>query len=278
MITVAVMLAMSLLSWLVLHGLLRGFQWYEHLFQRQALQGLAELFLFIEAGQVWLASVVFSMLVAGALMLFTGSVVLAVLGGLAMLLLPPWGLHWVRKRRLWQIEQQLPDFALALASALRAGSSLQYALRHVSELSPPPLAQELALLYREQRLGLSFDSVLQMWAQRLPAEGIRLLVSALRVSIHSGGSLAETLERLAITLRTRQQLQGRILALTAQGRLQAGVMVALPLLLAGVLTWLSPESMQPLWTTPTGWMVLLLIIFLESLGLFFIRKIINIAV
>src|SRR5699024_4415796 len=122
------------------------------------------------------------------------------------------------------------------------------------------------------------DDGLKMWAQRLPIEGVRLLVSALRVSMHSGGSLAETLERLADTLRMRLQLQGRVRALTAQGRLQAGVMVALPLLLAAVLTWLSPDAMQALWTTPMGWGVLILIVFLEGLGLFCIRKIINIAI
>ncbi len=278
MSTLAVMLAVSLLCWLVLQSLLHVFQWYEHMFQRKTLQGLTELFLFIETGQVWAASLVFALLVAGIVLLLSGSVILAIVGGVIALLLPPWLLHWVRKRRLLRLEQQLPDFALALASALRAGSGLQNALRHVGELSPAPLAQELALLSREQRLGLSFDDGLKMWAQRLPIEGVRLLVSALRVSMHSGGSLAETLERLADTLRMRLQLQGRVRALTAQGRLQAGVMVALPLLLAAVLTWLSPDAMQALWTTPMGWGVLILIVFLEGLGLFFIRKIINIAI
>ena len=103
-----------------------------------------------------------------------------------------------------------------------------------------------------------------------------LLVAALRVASQTGGNLAEALESIAETLRARLQLQARIRALTAQGRLQAWIVGFLPLFLALVLDRLEPESMALLWHTPLGWAVLAVVLVLETAGVLMIRRIVNI--
>ena len=112
----------------------------------------------------------------------------------------------------------------------------------------------------------------------MPGEGTQLLVSALIIALHTGGNLAETLERIGHTLRARLHLLGRIDALTAQGRMQAWVMAGLPVFLGLVLTALEPDAMQVLWHTPLGWGVLTLVGVLEISGIFLIRKIVRIQV
>ena len=83
---------------------------------------------------------------------------------------------------------------------------------------------------------------------------------------------------MSVTLRARLHLQGRIQALTAQGRMQAWVVACLPPLLALVLDRLEPEAMAALWHTPLGWSVLAAIVVLESLGIYLIRRIVAIDV
>src|SRR3546814_14390565 len=81
-------------------------------------------------------------------------------------------------------------------------------------------------------MGVAFDDSRSGLYRRVPTEGAGLVVSSLKIAVQSGGNLAETLERIAATLRSRLHLLGRIRALTSQGPLQAWIMVCLPLLLA----------------------------------------------
>jgi tight adherence protein B len=93
-----------------------------------------------------------------------------------------------------------------------------------------------------------------------------------------GGNLAEVLERLAQTLRSKAVMEGKIKALTAQGKLQGIVVGMLPIFMAVVLNYLEPEAMAPLFTTWYGWVVVGVISVLLIVGGIFIRKIVSIDV
>lgn len=133
-------------------------------------------------------------------------------------------------------------------------------------------------MLREQRMGVSFEQALHNLHARMPGEGAGLVVSSLNIALHNGGNLAETLERIAMTLRARTRLRARVDALTSQGRLQAWIMACLPLALALVLDQLDPETMALLWHTPTGWAVLAVVALLEVAGIMLIRRIVDIQV
>jgi tight adherence protein B len=180
-------------------------------------------------------------------------------------------------RRLRRLEHQLPEWLLALAGAIQSGSGLLQAVRHIGAQAPVPLGQELGLLLRELRMGLSFDQALVNLATRIPTESISLCVSSLRIATQTGGSLGPLLADLAGTLRARHILDGKVAALTSQGRLQAWIMAALPLLLAGVLAAIDPQAMAA-FDTPWGWAVIALVIMLDALGLWLIRRIVAIKV
>jgi tight adherence protein B len=140
----------------------------------------------------------------------------------------------------------------------------------------PPLSQEFELFLREQRLGVAFEQALDNLEGRIPLEDMALFGSAMRVSRETGGNLAETLERLADTLRQKLTIEGKIRALTAQGKLQGIIVGLLPFALMFVLIKMEPEAMSKLFTTWYGLAVIGFIVVMEIVGGLIIKKIVTI--
>lgn len=268
----------ALATWVALQRAQHEYARYRARFRHQAERGLADFFLFLDPAQLWLATLAFAG-AAGVLLFAVGlPFSLAALVAAACLAMPRVALGWARRRRLARIDAQLPDFLLALAGALRSGLGLQSGLRLVVQHTSPPIAHELHLLLKQQRLGLTFDDALDALQRRVDTEAVGLVVAAIKVAGQTGGSLAETLERISATLRTRHQLLGRIRALTAQGRMQAWIMAALPVILAVALHAIDPASMSLLWRTAQGWALMGLIGVLEVAGIMLVRRIVRIDV
>ncbi len=203
--------------------------------------------------------------------LLVGAIVLA-----AMLAFPFVMLNILKKRRLALFEKQLPDAIDLMAGSLRSGSSLVGALALIAEEFPKPLSDEIGLMVREQKLGVSMDESLQNFARRMPYNSVILTTSVIRTSIETGGELSDALKNIAKTLRNIEQAEGKIRALTAQGKMQAWVVGLMPVLLIIVLSKMEPAAMSQLWSTNIGYMALAAIIIFEVLGILFIRKIVSI--
>lgn len=275
---ISVVIAVVVLSWFLQKYASQAYGRYRNAFKKEATIRLGEFFLFLDPAQLWFANLIVCGFIFALVYLVSGSVWLSMVTGALILLAPQYSINLLKRRRLQHFDEQLPDLLQALAGALRAGSSVQSALRHIVAQSPVPLAQEFGLMLREQRMGVSLEQALANLYRRMPTEGTGLVVSSLKIAAQSGGSLAETLERIAVTLRARLHLMGRVQALTSQGRMQAWVMACLPFVLGMVLNHLDPDSMQVLWQTPLGWTVLAVIVGLELTGIVFIRRIVNIQV
>lgn len=281
MMTLATLLTIGLvagLSWFVLDRLVRAYREYESRLKDEARAQMDEFFLFLDPAQLWLVLTLSCGLLGACVFWLSGQWWLAVGVAAVGLLAPRMVIQWIRQRRRHRFDQQLPELLQALAGALRAGSGMQRALRHIVMQSAPPLSQEFGLLLREQRMGVSFAQALSHLHQRLPTQSCSLVVSALSIAAQSGGSLAETLEGIAHTLRARHHWMGRIQALTAQGRMQSWIMAGLPGFLLVVLYQLEPDVMSLLWSSASGWMVLGLILVLEGIGIVLIRRIVAIDV
>jgi tight adherence protein B len=151
-------------------------------------------------------------------------------------------------------------------------------MESMAKESKPPLSQEFSLMLAEQRLGVEFDTALSNMEKRMPVPDFVLLVAAMRITREVGGNFAEILESLAITLRRKHDMEGKIKALTAQGRMQGIVMAALPLFLMAILTFMEPEAMNPLYNTLMGWATLFVVFVMITIGYMGIRKIVNIDV
>ena len=208
-------------SWLVQGWFRLAYRRYQSAFQREAKARLSEFFLFFDPAQLWSLNLILCGGLALVVYILSGSLWLSGLVAGLSLIAPQAAIAGLRRRRLARFDEQLPDLIQALAGALRAGSGVQAALRHIVVQAPAPLAQEFGLMLREQRMGVSFEQALAALYRRVPTEGTGLLVSSLNIAVQSGGNLAETLERIAATLRARLHLLARVRALTSQGKLQA---------------------------------------------------------
>lgn len=272
-ITLVVALSAALLAWFAVDLGTVTMARYRAQFTEKAKFQAQEFFLFVDPKKLFAANV--AVMALGALLawVITGSVLVAVPVFFALALLPRVTYAWMRKRRLRQFEHQLPDALMMLSGALRAGASMTSAIQQMAAEAQNPLAQEFSLLLREQRLGVSMEQCLNNLSRRVPTQTTVLVVSAMRIASETGGGLAETLERTSHTIRSRLQMEGKIEALTAQGKMQAWVVGSLPLLLMLVLNQMDPDSMAMLWHSRIGWATLVVIAFLEVMGVYLIRKI-----
>jgi tight adherence protein B len=197
---------------------------------------------------------------------------------LGLSILPFFLIKKYRKTQIEKLEMQLPDALMLISGGLRSGASLSTALFQLTNESQPPLKNEIALIVKEQKVGLPLNDALVNFQKRIPIKSVVLMTTSIRIALETGGELAETLTKAAETLRQINQSEGKIKALTAQGKMQAWVVGLMPVGLIFVLSQMEPEAMGQLWSTPAGWVALLGIFVFEVLGIFFIRKIVSIDV
>jgi tight adherence protein B len=253
--------------------------------QKQAIEqeaesegGLRDMFIDVDPNKLFYGNVVALVVVPALVWLATDNPVIAAAAAAVVVLIPKFAVNFLRKRRFKQFEMQLPDALLMVSGALRAGASLTVAMEGMVKEQRPPLAQEFSLMLREQRLGVDFDTALRNMEKRLPLPDFIMVVAGMRISREVGGNLADILETLADTLRRKQQMEGKIAALTAQGKMQGLVMTGLPLFLMLILTQMEPEAMAPLYHTWYGWATLAVIGVMEVIGYVAIQKITTIDV
>ena len=241
-------------------------------------QDLPEVFLFVDSGH-------FALLLAGSVVavsivttILARSGLIGSLAGALTRLVPAAGARWWRLRRRHALLHQLPDCLELLAASLRSGLALLPAIQHLARHQPPPIAQELTLVVRRQRLGASLDDALDDLQRRIGGSEAALFVTAIAVARQLGGNLSEVLARLSQTLREKQVIEGKIAALTAQGRLQARIVGLLPLVLLVVMTRMEPQAMRLMYTTAPGWAALLVLAVLEITGALLLRRLMRIDV
>jgi tight adherence protein B len=278
MLLLAVAVAAALLAWFVAEIGSGALSRYRANFTERTRFQAQEFFLFIDPRHLFIVNVAVMLLGAMLAWIATGSLVIAIPVFFGLALLPRLLYAGMRRRRMRKFEQQLPDVLMMLSGGLRAGVGLNAAMQQLVAEAYAPLVQEFTLMLREQRLGVTLEQSLNNLARRMPTQTTVLVVSAMRIAGDTGGGLAETLERTAHTIRSRLQMEGKIAALTAQGKLQAWVVSLLPVLLMLVLDRMEPEAMHYLWHTRLGWATLAGIAVLESMGVYVIRRIIAIDV
>lgn len=256
----------------------RFMQRYRESFLNQARLNLADMFMFMDPRQLFLVNAAALVVIPGILWLTTGSPLLPMIALVVLATMPRKIYVWLRQRRINLIQEQLPDALLMLAGSMRAGVGFNPALETMVQDGMPPLAQELALVLREQRMGIKTDEAMENFARRVPIVDAKLFVSAVSISREVGGNLAEGLSTLAETLRRRLIMEGKVKALTAQGKLQGIVMAMLPVGMVAFLYFAYPETMQPMFETPVGLGVITIAAVMEYLGYRMCRKIMTIDV
>jgi tight adherence protein B len=277
-VVILVALAVGVFAWGAIELGSKGLARYREMFTERANLRLREMFLFMDPQRLYAMQLGFILLSVAGAWVITESWPVAIVVLVVAVVLPRAALRYMKRKRLDSIEQQLPDALLIIAGSLRAGMSLSAALQQFVQEGRPPITQELSLALREQRLGVSLDQALAGLDARVPLQSMTLAVSAMRIANETGGGLAEALERASQTLRSKLAMEGKIRALTSQGKLQAIVVGLLPVVLIFALLRMEPQDMGKLFTTQIGWAVLVVVAVLELFGVLLIRKIVAIDV
>jgi tight adherence protein B len=166
--------------------------------------------------------------------------------------LPIFYLTLKKKQRIEQFQRQFPDALELVARALRAGHAFLVGMRMVGEEFHDPIGTEFTRAVDEIGLGMDVPESLKNLAERVESLDMKFFVTSLIVQRETGGNLAEIIESISQLIRKRFELQGRIKALSAEGRLSAYVLFGLPLVIALAIYLLNPGYMALLWTDPMG--------------------------
>jgi len=239
---------------------------YHQSFMEQARVNLADMFLFVDPAYLYSINLTVLVVVPLVLWLVTGNLLVAALAVLVLAVVPKKVYRWLKQRRLDKIQEQLPDALMMMSGTMKAGLGFAPALEAQVKDGDPPLAQEFALVLREQHLGVKTEDALEHLSERVPILDMKLFVSAVGISREVGGNLAESLKTVSETLRRRLIMERKVKALTSQGKLQGIVMALLPVAIAGYLYWMYPDTMAPMFNTWTGYAVIAVCLVLEYIG------------
>ncbi len=213
-----------------------------------------------------------------AAFLIGGSVLWGLVGLAIGLFGPRYYLKMQWQERVEGINKQVEEAMIYMANSFKANPSLPEAIKDVTQSMGPPISEELGVLIREYQLGTPLDQALVNLQKRMPARNLQLAVSAIRVGRSVGGDIPSILEDISDTIRESYRLEREIDKQTAQGKMQAWVMGLIPMLFMGVIYWFDPTMVQPLFETFVGYIILAIAGILNVLGVYFIRKVIDIRV
>ena len=175
-------------------------------------------------------------------------------------------------------EKQLPQLLSLVATSLRSGFGLPQALEAVARDAANPAAKELSRALAQVRIGSDLADALDEVATRMGTKSLHMTVMAIRIQRQVGGNLAETLDTTAHTLRERESLRGQVAALSAEGRLSAWILIGMPIAIFLYMTAVANDYVALLWTTTIGLLMLIGTCVLMVIGVFWMRKVVQIEV
>jgi tight adherence protein B len=217
-------------------------------------------------------SITLGLVFGSALGILRGSVIWGAAAFALGAFIPIFYVHRKMKARLDKLRAQLPDAFDLMSRIVRAGQTMSQALLAVVDEFTTPIASEFSYCYEQQNLGLPPEAAYKDLARRNDLVEIKLMVLALLVQQQTGGNLAELLDKLSGMLRERFRIRGVVQTLTAEGRMQAIILMALPPVIFLMLLVLNPPYAMQLFLFPK---LIGITIGSEALGALWIRKIVN---
>jgi tight adherence protein B len=215
-------------------------------------------------------------LLLGLLLRWPLWLVLAVAGGAGFY--PLWRLFVARRKRLFQLEQQLPDALDLMGRALLAGHAFSAALGMVGTETSEPIAGEFRTTFDEINFGVPLQEAMLNLGTRVPSPDLGYFIISVLLQRETGGNLSELLGNLSALIRARFKLMGAVRALSAEGRLSAWILSLLPFVAAGAFNLINPKLMSVLWTDPVGLQMVFVAMTMIVVGIFWMWRIVKIRI
>jgi len=256
-----------------INKVLKGWAWPTRLRSFTAQAGMQ-----LRPGKLMLISAVVGLTALEVTNIIYATFALSVAAGVIAALLPLAFVAIKRARRMAAFQRQFPEVIDLLSRSVRAGHSFGSGMEIVATDLPDPVSTEFRITFDEQRFGLPLRDALLNLSARVPLVDVRLFVIALLVQKETGGNLVEILGNLAHVIRERFKIAGDVRVRTAQGRLTAGVLIALPLAMLIMLHLVNPDYIKVLFVEHVGKLMLLGAFILQAIGAIVIWRIVTIKV
>jgi tight adherence protein B len=163
---------------------------------------------------------------------------------------------WQQRRLANQLFRQLPDTIQLVTSTVRSGLPVNEAFRTIAREMPQPTAGQFAIVCSEVALGRPPEEAIEDVYMRTQVAEYGIFAMTLAVQLKSGGSLSETLQTLGDTVSQRVAMAARAKALAGEVIFSSRALSCAPLIVGGVLYWVNPQSVDLLFSDPTGNMLL----------------------
>jgi tight adherence protein B len=212
-------------------------------------------------------------------LLLGGGSILTMLLGVVLGVVGPWlFLSFKRSKRIKAFNAQLADTLQLMAGSLSAGLSLAQSVDTVVREGTDPMAGEFRRAIIEARLGVEIEDALAGIAERMGSVDFDWVVMAIRIQRSVGGNLSELLNKVAETIREREYLERQVKALSAEGRLSVWILGGLPPGFMAYLGLANPSYLQPMFSSPLGWAMLILMTIMLAAGIFWMKKVVKVEV
>ena len=273
--------AMAAVAMFLAFTLLGAFRESSEQFRKQQVaQGdstLAELYISLSPEVFFLLRLVsFAVFfMFGTLIFFT---LFGFIFGIVGFFLPSLLLKRLRAKRVKKIELQLIEALELLGSSLKSGLTLPQATELLIREFPPPISQEFGLVMAETRLGVDFTDALENMAKRLGSTVVEILATGVAITKRCGGDLSVIFSNIAQTIRERATIEGKLEAVTAQGRFQGLVLGLMPFVLIIVLYFIDRQHVMTLFGYQLGIWAFSLVCIMVILAQLWIKKLMQIDV
>lgn len=206
---------------------------------------------------------------------FVGGPFMAVMFFLAAPLGLYGALNLLRSRRRRKFDDQVPDTLQMFSGGLRAGHSLLRAIDAAAQENEAPMSEELSRIVNETRIGRDLGESITDVAERTQSEDFHWIAQAIDIHREVGGDLAEVLDHLGETIRDRNQVRGQVRALSAEGRMSAIVLMALPIVMFFGLLLTNEMFARTFTATVPGYIMIAAVIVLLTAGGFWLNRLIQ---
>ncbi len=189
--------------------------------------------------------------------------------------LPRWVLGFIIARRQKKFIAGFADAMDIIVRGVRTGLPLGDCLKIIAHESPEPVKSEFARVVEAESVGVPIETCLDRMHERMPVSEVNFFATVLNIQRSTGGNLGESLANLSNVLRGRKLLAEKIKALSAEAKMSAIIIGALPLVVMVLVTIASPDYMTELYTTPRGHQNLMIGAGMMMCGIMVMKKMIN---
>lgn len=233
----------------------------------KASSQLENMFIFLKKEALTALYVATPLLLGILGFIFTRNLLVVLIAVAAGLGFPFILLKFIDGRRRAKFNSQLGDSLMIMSSCLKGGLTLIQSFEVLTEEMAPPIGEEIALLVREVKVGVSLEKALTRLDKRMPSEEMSLITSAILVARETGGDLTKVFAKLIETIRDRSKLKEMVQTLTLQARLQAVIISLLGPAFALVVLRINPKHFEVMLQNELGRIFLVAAVFLQLIGI-----------